>query len=263
MHHTICVNKSKQYINICAFSLKSSNNVGENVQICLTFLYRNWAEDLLKTFIAVCARISPRSRRRAAGRARRASDPPPPGWRWSSWWWSSAPSPSARSGTPAGSRRWSRRSAAPRTRARAGCAPAPLQPPERPATRSVGLPSPPRLLGSVPSWVERFHECRGGLWSSRSVILVSLRCHGQFRSAEFRFAAVRTWRTKSNRNTHTHTQKPSRFKTVNRRESKIKHRSTLTLSKHCIALKNTMANTPPWKVRCGAETIKPPGLSDV
>lgn len=127
----------------------------------------------------VFAQTSPRSRRRAAGRAPRASDPPPPGWRWSSWWWFSVPSPSGRWDTPAGSRRWSPRSAAPRTPGRAGCAPAPLQPP----TRSGWMPSPPRLLGSVPGWAERslmkaatdFDPRTVSLWCHYSIITVSRR----------------------------------------------------------------------------------------
>lgn len=110
---------------------------------------------------------SPLSRRTAAVRAPRASDPPPPDWRWSSWWWSSALSRWTRSDTPAGSRRWSPRSAASQAPERAGYVPPPPapQPP-----RSGWPPSPPRLLRSVPVRATAarppdLHEGRAGLWS--------------------------------------------------------------------------------------------------
>lgn len=109
--------------------------------------------------------VSPRNRRRAAAQAPPASGPPPPGWRWSSWWWSSTPSRSARSDTPAGCRRWSPRSAAPRTPGPAGCVP-----PGPPLPRSGWPTCPPRLLRSVPVRAAAArpvdsHECRDGLWA--------------------------------------------------------------------------------------------------
>lgn len=131
--------------------------------------------------------ISPQNRRTAAERAPPASDPPPPDWRWSSWWWSSAPSLLTRSNTPAGCHIWSPRSTAPQTPGPAGCAVA-RPPPGSPPPRSGWLPSPPRLLRSVPVRAAAarpmdFHECRDGLWFPHCGVIADLRRLRAFRGA--------------------------------------------------------------------------------